>query len=79
MVLNLWISVTATLALALVTKLCESRGGRPGLPVPTSPYCFCGRKATFEEEEEEVRSCVKVEVVALGHRFLTASPHGLWT
>ena len=28
---------------------CESRGGRPGLPVPTSPYGLCGRKATLEE------------------------------
>ena len=25
--------------------LCESRGGRPGLPVPNSPYGLCGRKA----------------------------------
>ena len=28
-------------------KLCESRGGRPGLPVPNSPYGFCGRKAAL--------------------------------
>ena len=28
-------------------KLCESRGGRPGLPVPNSPYGLCGRKATL--------------------------------
>ena len=28
-------------------KLCESRGGRPGFPVPTSPYGLCGRKATM--------------------------------
>ena len=28
-------------------ELCESRGGRPGLPVPNSPYGLCGRKATF--------------------------------
>ena len=27
--------------------LCESRGGRPGLPVPDSPYGLCGRKATL--------------------------------
>ena len=27
--------------------MCESRGGRPGLPVPNNPYDFCGRKATF--------------------------------
>ena len=25
--------------------LCESRGGRPGFPVPSKPYGFCGRKA----------------------------------
>ena len=28
-------------------ELCESRGGRPGLPVPNSPYGVCGRKATL--------------------------------
>ena len=28
-------------------ELCESRGGRPGLPVPKSPYGLCGRKATL--------------------------------
>ena len=32
-------------------QLCESRGGRPGLPVPNSPCGLCGRKAMFEEEE----------------------------
>ena len=35
-------------------ELCESRGGRPGLPVLNSPYGLCGRKATFEEEEEGI-------------------------
>ena len=30
-------------------EVCESRGGRPGLPVPNNPYGFCRRKATFEE------------------------------
>ena len=30
-------------------ELCESGGGRPGLPVPNSPYSLCGRKATVEE------------------------------
>ena len=29
-------------------ELCESRGGRPGLPVPNSPYGFCGREATLK-------------------------------
>ena len=28
-------------------ELFESRGGRPGLPVPNSPYALCGRKATL--------------------------------
>ena len=27
--------------------LCESRGGRPGFPVPNSPYGLCGHKAKF--------------------------------
>ena len=27
--------------------LCESRGGRPGLPVRNSPCGLCGRKATY--------------------------------
>ena len=31
----------------------RSRGGRPRLPAPNSPYSFCGRKATFEEEEKD--------------------------
>ena len=33
--------------------MCESRGGRPGLPVPNSPYGLCGRKATLTEDEKE--------------------------
>ena len=28
-------------------ELCESRGGRPGLPVPNIPYGLCGRKPTL--------------------------------
>ena len=40
-------------------ELCESRGGRPGLPVPTSPCGLCGRKATLNEPPgSELRSCV---------------------
>ena len=46
----------------LGSRLCESRGGRPGLPVPNSPYVLCGRKATL--------NCVKVEVAVLGSRSL---------
>ena len=30
-----------------VQELCESRGGRPGLSVPNSPYGLCGHKATL--------------------------------
>ena len=46
--------------------MCESRVGRPGLPVPNSASGFCGRKATLKKKEKavesELRSCVKVEV-----------------
>ena len=47
-------------------ELCENGGGRPGLPVPNSPSGLCGRKATSEEVQTELRSCVKVEVAVLG-------------
>ena len=30
-----------------VPGLCESGGGRPGLPVPNSPYGLCGRRAAL--------------------------------
>ena len=33
-------------------QLCESRGGRPGLPVPNKPYGFCGREATLNWKEK---------------------------
>ena len=52
---------------------CESRGGRPGLPVPINPYGFCGRKATLNSNTHrtELRRCVKVEVAVLGSPSLT--------
>ena len=57
-----------------VQELCESGGGRPGLPVPNSPYGLCGRKATLNRTRTtcmtELRSCVKVEVDVLGFPFL---------
>ena len=38
--------------LARAQELCESRGGgRPGLPVPNSPYGLCGRKTLNIELE----------------------------
>ena len=30
-------------------ELCDSRGGRPGLPVPNKPDGFCGRKAEIRK------------------------------
>ena len=35
----------------LRSSISESRGGRPGLPVPNSPYDLCGRKATLEKKK----------------------------
>ena len=32
-------------------ELCESRGGRSGLPVPNSPYGLCGRKAALNLDD----------------------------
>ena len=46
-------------------ELCESQSGRPGLPVPNSPYGLCGRKETLHCSISEHRSCVKVEVAVL--------------
>ena len=48
-----------------VQELCESRGGRAGLPVPDSPYGLCGRIATLNTTSE-LRSCVEDEVAVLG-------------
>ena len=39
-------TVTPT-ATELRSCTCESRGGRPGLLVPNSPYGLCGREATL--------------------------------
>ena len=50
-------------------ELYESRGGRPGLPVPNSPYGLCGRRATLNGCPE-FQSCVKVEADVLGSPFL---------
>ena len=52
-------------------ELRESRGGRPGLPVPYSPYGLFGRKAAFEEAacNSELGSCVKAEVTVHRKRF----------
>ena len=36
-------------------ELCGSRGGRPGLPVPNTPYSFRGRKATLNEPPDTNR------------------------
>ena len=56
--------------------VCESRGGRPGFPVPNSPYGLCGRKATLNSNSD-TRSCVKVEVDVLGTIPVPNSPYGL--
>ena len=29
----------------------ESRGGRPGIPVPNKPHGFCGRKVTLNQSK----------------------------
>ena len=39
-----------TVKLFRARELCESRGGRPGLPVPNKPDGFCGRQATLKRK-----------------------------
>ena len=40
--------ISQTLSVCIrAQELCESRGGRPGLPVPNNPYGLCGRTATL--------------------------------
>ena len=53
-------------------EVCESRGGRSGLPVPNRAHGLCGRKATLNLVSiSELRRCVKVEVAVLGFLYLT--------
>ena len=37
-------------------ELCQSKGGRPGVPVPNGPYGLRGRKATFSLNSVSCRS-----------------------
>ena len=39
-------------------ELCERRGGRPGLPVPNSPYGLCGRKVTLNQRAAQSSGAV---------------------
>ena len=43
--------------------VCESGGGRPGLPVPNSPYGLCGRKATLKKSHSFGSAVVNRPVV----------------
>ena len=60
--------------------MCESWGGRPGLPVPNGPYSLCGRKVILEEEAmvTEVRRCARVGVAVVGSPP-SWSVRSLWT
>ena len=47
----------------------ESRGGRPGLPVPNKPDGFCGRKAALKRKAMSVSvRCVAPRPLAVNHR-----------
>ena len=55
------VSVDAKQRLTNVWKIseirnCESRGRRPGLPVPNNPYGLCEVKATLIERVEDFRA-----------------------
>ena len=48
------LKLRSTRAFCRAQELCESRGGRPGLPVPDSPYGLRGRKATLKNRAQEL-------------------------
>ena len=50
-------------------ELCKNRGGRPGLPVPNSPYGVCGRKAVLNLNVV-IKSCSGVVVAVLSSPYL---------
>ena len=72
------VAVKATLNSNRAQELCESRGGRPGAPIPNnSPYGHCRRKKQHwtgtelrTQNSNRARSCVKVEVAVQGHPSL---------
>ena len=45
-------------------ELCEIRDGRPGLPVPNSPYGLCARKATLKKNLDDRRYYSKFSSVS---------------
>ena len=44
---HIYINFKVTESHVRAQEVCESRGGRPGHPVPVSPYGLCARKATL--------------------------------
>ena len=53
--------------------LCESRGGRPGLPVTNSPYDLCGNKATmkFNSVQAEFAAEIPTDLKGANDRLIT--------
>ena len=56
-------------------EMCESRGGRPGFPVPNSPYGLCGRTATLTELNGG-RSSGQVVFRRVSHSQLRSTVYG---
>ena len=57
---------TSTDSSVRAQELCESRGERPGLPVPNKPTVSVDVNQHSTSHDSELRSCVKVEVAVLG-------------
>ena len=60
-------------------ELCKSRGGRPGLPVPNSPYGLRGRKTTLNSLNSSSNRAQELCESRGGRRGLPVpnSPYGL--
>ena len=50
--------------------MCESRGGRPGLPVTNCPHGLCGRRATINSTAAAIRSVVMLCLVGQSGQLL---------
>ena len=62
-----------------VKQHCESRGGRPGLPVAKSPYGLCGRKATVNLYFVQTTGLRLRSESPLNRSCWTLLLHALWT
>ena len=53
--------------------MCESRGGRPGLPVPYKPYGFCVDVKQHERKKDKPKPAFYRPITLDGHNWLLSA------